>query len=273
MKLSVFSDEISPDPVRAIELAVAWGIPAVELRGLPGGRFPAVDDGVIEDFARRVADAGLAVSGVSPGFFKCPHDDPRVEAGLAEGLPRACEWAQKLGTDLVTCFAAVRGAEEMPGAIVDMLGRMTQIAAAQGCRLALENEAGCWGGTGDETAALIRRVGDGRLRLCWDPGNAVKAGADCPYPGEYQGLKDLVAHLHVKNFDPQVGGWALIETGTVDWPGQLAALKEDGYDGYLVIETHLKTAPAGFAGAADLTPLEANTRRNLEYLRAHVDGL
>lgn len=270
--LSIFSDEINPDPVRALHLAAAWGIPSVEVRSLPGGRFPQVDDAELVCFERLLAEHGVAVSGVSPGFFKEGIDDPAVPRLLREALPRACEWARRLGTDRVSCFGFRRdGSAEVPAAVIDRLGEMAAITVAHGCRLSLENEAVCWGDTGLEAAAIIRRVGAPGLGLLWDPGNSARAGSRCPYPDEYLAVRDLVTHVHVKNYDPAANAWSLIERGMIDWPGQLRALVEDGYDGALVIETHTRISPDEFEVIdGDLDGLEANSRRNLDFVRAHL---
>lgn len=137
--------------------------------------------------------------------------------------------------------------------------------AQHGCRLILENEAVCWGATGAEAAALIRRVASPHLSLLWDPGNSAMAGAPCPYPDEYADLKDLVTHVHLKNCKDKQ--WALIDDGPIDWPGQLSALKADSYNGYIVIETHLKQRPEGRPTIASLSEQEANSRHNLDYIR------
>ena len=117
--------------------------------------------------------------------------------------------------------------------------------------------------------AIIRHIGADKLQLCWDPGNAARAGATAPFPEEYEQLKELVAHVHLKNFDPQNNAWSLIERGMVDWPGQLTALKADGYQGYIVVETHLGERDTTYPDYyPDLHSLEANTRRNLDYLQS-----
>lgn len=271
MKLSAFTDEVCrSDPDRALALIARWGLKYAELRTIRTGRFPLVPDAEIEEFQRRLQGEGLALSAVSPGFFKCPVDDPQVRPTLEQGLPRACEWARRLGTELVSAFAFARQAQGPPPAqVLDYLGEMARIAGQQGCRLALENEAVCWGGTGLEAAQLIRRIGATELSLCWDPGNAARAGSPCPFPDEYREIKDLVAHVHLKNFDPEHKRWSLMEQGMVDWPGQLRALEADGYQGFLVIETHLNISPDEFALAdPDLSALEGNTWRNLEFTRA-----
>ena len=60
------------------------------------------------------------------------------------------------------------------------------------------------------------------------------AGSRAPLD-EYAQLKNIVSHVHCKNFAD--GGWSLMESGVVDWPAQVRALEDDGYDGFLVIET------------------------------------
>ncbi len=271
MQISVFADEIDRnDPERAISLAADWGVTHVEVRQLAGGRFPAVSDRELTGFHALISDAGLGVSGVSPGFFKGALDDPGVDEQLDNSLPRACEWARRLGTDRVSCFAFERtAAARHPAAVVDRLGQMADTAEREGCRLALENEAVCWGATGAEAASLIRQVGEDRISLCWDPGNSARAGTGSPYPDEYLDLKGLVTHVHVKNFDPGTGAWCLAEEGVVNWPGQLDALCADGYEGFVVVETHLDISPDAFEVAdPEFAGLAANSLRNLEYVRS-----
>ena len=47
----------------------------------------------------------------------------------------------------------------------------------------------------------------------------------------------------------------------------VAALKADHYDGFIVIETHLKQRPEGRPTIAGLSEQEANSRHNLDYIR------
>lgn len=271
MKISVFTDEINrEDPVRAVQLAKQWNVDFVEVRSLPGGRFPEGPDTELRDFFKMVDDAGLQISGVSPGFCKCASDDPSVATVLAEGLPRACEWARRAGTDRVICFGFKRDdSPQVPQAAIDRVAEMADIAGRHECRLVLENEPICWGGTGLEAAGMIRQIGADRLTLCWDPSNSARAGSAVPYPAEYDQIKDLVSHVHLKNYDPQQNCWSLIEQGVVDWPGQLAGLADDGYTGYVVVETHLSVSPDAFEFVdTDLAGLENNTRRNLQYVQS-----
>ncbi len=266
MRVAVFTDEINrQDPQNALALAREWGIESVEIRGMPGGRFPRASDHQMQEFGHWIEASGLTVSGVSPGLFKESVSDPVVAEGIESLLPRACEIARRWGTDLVSCFAFARDTEAPTAQVIESLAQMQEITAAAGCRLVLENEAGCWGGTGTDAALLTRQVPG--LLLCWDPGNAARAGAACPYPDEYDGLRDLVAHVHVKNFDPAEGRWSVMDEGSVDWPGQIETLTDDGYEGFIVLETHTEILPTGVTDTGDLPPLAFNAHHNLMHLR------
>tara|TARA_B100000809_G_scaffold237716_1_gene257757 strand:+ start:1004 stop:1846 length:843 start_codon:yes stop_codon:yes gene_type:complete len=280
MQIAAFADEINREQLtRAVQLATRWGVGAVEIRSLPGGRFPRGTAEELHAAGRLITDAGLVVSGVSPGLFKCAVEDDEVTSGIAELLPRACEWACQWGTERVSIFGTGRGdsphgSGQFPPQVVDTLGRMCDVALASGCRLGLENEAICWGDTGAEAAALIRAVGSDRLTLCWDPGNSARAGAADTH-AEYEDLADLVTHVHLKNFDAEAAAWSLLDSGVIDWSRQLHALTLNDYSGYLVIETHTATEPANVTPLSEagekLAPLEANTLRNLRHLRALLD--
>ena len=69
---------------------------------------------------------------------------------------------------------------------------MADIVTENGCRLVLENEATSWGATGIDAEHIIRQIGSDRIRLCWDPGNSARAGSICPFPDEYERIKDLM---------------------------------------------------------------------------------
>ncbi len=271
LKIAIFTDEIhKEDYKRALNRAVEWGVKYVEVRAIDGVRLPKVSDDMLKAFIGYVHDLGLSISGLSPGFFKCDLADPEVQKTLDDVMPRLCEVAGQWGTDLMTCFSFKRRADGVfPTEVIDRLGQAANRVREAGCRLVVENVAGCWGATGVEVADIIRQVGDERLGLCWDPGNAARGGAEIPFPQDYQVVKDLVDHVHVKNYVPNEQTWGLVDEGVVDWKGQLQALAQDGFGGMLVIETHLTNRPSGRTVApSGMIDLEINTYDNLMATRA-----
>ena len=245
MKLAIVTDEISQDPTTAIELGREWGLEWFEVRTLWGRRIPDVEPGVIDRLADALKSFGARVSATSPGFFKIPVDDERVGPGLADGFPQALALTRRLGADRMILFGFLRPqgadrAEEPPVQVVNLLGEMAERASAEGVLCVLENEGVCWGDTGLRAAELIRRVGHDNLKLNWDPGNSVHAGSSSPYPDEYGEISDLVAHVHVKDMARRQGKLVTVAPGEgiIEWAGQLATLRADGYDGFITVETH-----------------------------------
>ena len=275
LEIAIFTDEIyKEDYTRALNRAVEWGVKYVEVRAIDGVRLPKVGTDVLNAFIQQVRDLGLAVSGLSPGFFKCDLSDPEVQTTFDDALPRLCDVAGDWGTELITCFSFKRSVgESFSTEVIDRLGLAADRVCEAGCRLVVENVSACWGATGVETGEIIRQVGPDRLGLCWDPGNAGRGGALVPFPDDYNAIKDLVEHVHVKNYIPEHQGWGLVDEGVVDWNAQMQALRLDNFEGLLVIETHLTERPKGRHASPDgMNELEANTYDNLEATRVCLDG-
>jgi len=261
MKLGIISDEMSKDFATAVEMGTSWGIRNYELRGLPSGRVPMVSESDVESVLRVKEETGITISSLSPGLFKRLHDDEEVEERIRTGIPRACDLAHKFGTDALVDFvfskpgstrqemAAAEGAA-WPPQVIDLLGRIADAVAAGGCRLYIENESVCWGDTGARTAAIVRQLNRPNVSINWDPGNAFNSG-ETPYPDGYAAVKDLVAHVHVKDYAAVRGAAVPAGEGSIDWTGQIRALIEHGYSGYVVVETHFRPRIEGSRRAVE----------------------
>jgi len=265
MRLAIVTDEISQDPATAVELGREWGIEWFELRMVMGGRVPDVDGGTVARIEHLLEKFGGRVSALSPGFFKMPVIDEDVRPLLADAFPRALDLTCRLGADRMIVFGFLRPrgedpTKDPPSAVVELLEEMAERAAGCGVVCVLENEHVCYGDTGLRAAGLIRAVGHDNLKLNWDPGNSVSAGCERPFPDEYEQIRDLVAHVHVKDVVRRDGRLETVAAGEgmIDWVGQLRALQEDGYEGFLTIETHFE-------------PKVAGSRRSLRWVRKTLE--
>jgi sugar phosphate isomerase/epimerase len=265
MEISIVTDEISADPETAIELGVQWGVKCFELRGYFNQRAPQFSPYQKQHLREVLNRFGARIIAIGPGLFKMPlppaappqsslswmasaaysnwtEEREAVRYHLHELLPRSLEYASELGVDRIVTFGFDRGgapAGAPPDEILEALSRAAQAAHAAGMHLVLENEAGFWADTGSRTAEIVRAVNHPGLAVNWDPGNAFFAG-DCPFPDGYQAVRDLVRHVHVKDArrGPD-GSLEYVSQGDIRWSEQIQALMEDGYSGYLSVETHL----------------------------------
>ncbi len=251
MQLAAVTDEISLDLAEAVRLGTEIGIHAFELRSLYSpslgrvvrcGALPAADlPYVREAFARY----GARLIGLSPGLFKVVMGSPEFEAHRTELLPRCLDLAEVLTVRQMVIFSPLRPQGSGPGPIppegAEALAEAARLAGRRGLTLLLENEHVCYADSGERTSALLHDLGQPALRCNWDPGNAHAAG-EAPYPRGYRTVRQWVGEVHLKDSRRTAQGgqeWALLGEGEIDWAGQLKALAEDGYAGYLTLEPHL----------------------------------
>ena len=266
MKIAIVTDEISADPGTAIELGVDWGVHDFELRGVFTSRAPFLSSYEKDYLRNAVATYQARFVALSPGLFKFPYplqersrpslvwmdragyegwdaSQQAVRHHLEELLPASLEYAAELGIGTVLTFSFDRAGlppSPPPENVLEILTRAAERAGSMGIQLAVENEEGFWGDTGERTADLVRAVGHPALGINWDPANAYCAG-DEPFPAGYHAVRDLVRHVHFKDARRKADGTAeYVATGEIDWAGQMRALAADGYDGFISVETHLR---------------------------------
>lgn len=282
MELAVITDEIDADLERALDVMAEYGVKAAELRGLWDKN---IADAPLEYWqrAKNLLDArGMHVVGIASPFYKC--DLPGEEAegptgplhsasarGLGDQialLQHCIEAARFFDTNLIRVFSFWRHGTLTPETeekIVDAFAEPAMIAEHEGVILGLENEHACYLGTGAQVGRVLAELNTPAVRAIWDPGNAFMDG-ESPFPTGYEAVKEFITHVHVKDAAMRAGTttpqWTVVGEGQIDYPGQIAALRADGYSGYLSLETHY-SGPGG---------KEASSRACLEGLKRLVQG-
>lgn len=254
-ELGIISDEVDDDLTQALDWIQTRGLRQLELRTIGGRNLVLLDDREVEAARRAIRAAGLRVVCLASPFLKCtlrqgqpPPDDPFVLPGGYEQhlalLDRSLELAQRFEAPMVRIFSFWR--EPDPAAvrdeIIELLREPVRRAERAGLTLVLENEPTTCCASGSEVAAVVRALDSPTLRVLWDPGNAANSD-EPPFPTGYAAVRDLVAHVQVKDVLPGlvgVGQAVPVGQGTVDYRGQLQALAADGYSGVLSLEPHYR---------------------------------
>lgn len=263
MKISIVTDEISSDIETALELGASWGVHDFELRGVDSGRVPNISAYELERTKEAIKAYGVRIVAVSPGLFKIPYprgargrfpvrtiDMSQYETSLAarelvayhtqELIPASIEFALELGAGLIVAFSFERtqDAAEAPDEILVALDLAASQCSRAGLKLAIEVEEGHWADNGLNASKLVAAVANPALSVNWDPGNVIPSG-EKPYPDGYQHVRGMVGHVHFKDARKEEGDLKFVIDGEVDWAGQIHALEEDGYEGYISVETHM----------------------------------
>jgi len=259
MRVSILSDEISPDYTAACELAAEWGLKHFELRSWCHGRAPEnMSDSAMQHIRQTADSFGIDFPSISPGLFKVSIDD---EAALmrhrGDFQKRSYDLAEVLGARIVVLFPPIRrkgeGYDDWSPQVVADFRNAAEAAQARGLTLAIENEPICYGGTGQSVARFAAVINHPAAKVNWDPGNQLNA---VPPPEDfragYAAVKPYQAHCHVKDYLVTRNAEGAINSqcvppgeGQCDWLGQLQALKDDNYQGLLVLETHFTPKIAG----------------------------
>jgi sugar phosphate isomerase/epimerase len=261
-KISVITDEISSDFAHACEVAAQqFGMGWVEVRTLWVKNVIDLDPKEIAEAVSILKKLNLRITDIAAPLFKVDwpdapkskfspkHDSFKSDLTYAqqeEVLERCIELARKFSTERIRCFDFWRLDDPAPHRkeINDVLRKAADKAGQNGLLLVLENEFECNTGTGAEAAQTLAGVPSPSFMLNWDPGNAARLG-EVAYPDGYNRLpKDRIGHCHVKDVAKTDHGleWAAMGQGTIDWAGQFAALKRDGYRQAVSLETHWRGA-------------------------------
>jgi sugar phosphate isomerase/epimerase len=247
-KLAAFSDEISQDLAHACKVIEQFGGTGVEIRGVWDTPVQQLTDAQVTEIKRVVSDHGLSVCSIASPFGKCALDEPDEVAQHMDILRRCADIAKELDCNLIRGFA-FWDREQVPEkpweAMAAAYEPVPAILAEKGVLLGLENEAACYVGTAGHARIFLDRLACERIKAIWDPANHVQdpQSEDVPaFPDGYALIRDDMVHVHVKDAVIEGDGNrpnVFLGEGLCRWPEQLKAFQEDGYEGYISLETHV----------------------------------
>lgn len=270
LRIAAITDEFSPiDLGVALDAMARIGMTGAELRVVFGKNIMDLTEEELTQ-AKAMLDAkGFTVIAIASPILKCTLPNaPDVDTLFQQDMfnakytiddqaalaQHAFKIAKFLGAKVIRVFSYWRTVEPEKcfDAVIAALKELADRAAEHDLIIGLENEHACNIATAAEAAQALNALPHPNLMLVWDPANALVSG-ETPYPAGYEGLpKDRIVHVHAKDchMDGHKPVWGPVGTRDVDWKGQVAGLWNDGYRGWLSLETHW-AGPGGdkFAGS------------------------
>ncbi len=247
--IAVITDEVSQDLDTVIAFARNYNLDGIEIRSIWGKPPQDLDDDEIVRIRDRTGEAGLAVVGVAPPFYKCDIDDDASCREHLDMLRRCIRVAHTLDTTLVRVFAFWKQdpLDQHWDRIIERFAEPVRIAGGEGVVLGLENEMSTMIGTGAETRRFIDALDTPVVKPLWDPCNELFANDGyAPYPDGYNHVRSDMCHMHFKDgARGKDGAYVNVPMceGEIDYRGQFSDLVEQGYDGCLSLETHWRIGP------------------------------
>lgn len=243
-KLSVITDEVSQDLEVAAKFARRFNLDGVEIRSV-WGKSPQNLLTSIDEIKKILREHELEVSAIASPFFKADVDNEKEYREHLDILRSCIQLARRLDTDIIRGFTFWRKnhIDEYLERILEKFRKPIDIVESEGVILGIENEPSTFVGNGEELARFLDRLESKNFKAIWDPGNSIwDPSGEIPYPDGYRYVRDKTVHVHIKDGvrkgDEGKPECVALGDGEVDYHGQLRALKEDGYNGYLSLETH-----------------------------------
>jgi len=271
MKFGTLQKVIEQPLSTVFTVASELGFEGVELdwsdiaQARPGGPFAPENRGNIRQAA---AAAGVEIPSVAAHFLNQGGiADPEKEAFGLEAIRTGIRLCTDLGATclLVPFFGPAMVRDDQTVARLETNLRLLALEAEQaGVTLAIEHTL-----RGDHAAALLERVDSSHIGDYWDMANCMGLGYD-PLE-EIAQLGRHIARVHAKEYhqgeappgtpeEPHFDGLNTKPFGQGDVPlgAVLAALRQAGYDSYVVLETGTfddarRSATAALAQLQDLT--------------------
>lgn len=255
--IGAITDEFSLDIEVALDAMSTLGMTIAELRLIGNRNIIDLTNEEVAGIRTRVEQRGMRVLSIASPVLKCvlpdaPPLDDRFQqdvfgsaytiADQPRLAQRAMEIAEIAGAQFIRVFSYWRTAapEQCHDQIVEALRDLADRAGKRGLTIGLENEHACNVATGAEAGRILAALDHPALKSIWDPANAFLLG-ETPFPDGYSKLPaSRVAHVHAKDcfVEGHKPTWGPVGEMGIDWRGQIAALKRDGYEGAISLETH-----------------------------------
>ncbi|MEN6498591.1 MAG: sugar phosphate isomerase/epimerase family protein [Thermoguttaceae bacterium] len=214
-----------------LEQAKQVGLDGVEV-GVGGAadQLQIADPAVRQKYKDQMKSTGLVISSLMMGLLNSYPlaSDPRGPAWLEQSI----EAAKDLGAKVILVAFFSKGSllenGQVKKADVDVVVERLKAAApkakAAGVILAIENTL-----SAQQNAEILDRIGHDSVRIYYDVGNTTNQGYDVP--AEIRFLKDRIVIFHFKDNPHYLG------EGKVQFPAIATAIREIGYQGWIVLET------------------------------------
>lgn len=239
IQLSGFSDEISPDFDKQMQVIPKLGMKYIEIRGVDGKNITDLTPDEVAAVKEKLDAAGVQISSIGSPIGKIDITDDF--APHLETFRKLLKTAKTLNTRYIRMFSFYipKGADpaDYREEVLARLKVLIQEAKKADMILLHENEKNIYGDTDLRCLDLMENLACEHFRAVFDFANFIQCGVET-VPA-YQRLKPYVDYIHIKD--------AISETGTVVPPGMgdghlaeiLAGFKADGYTGFLSLEPHL----------------------------------
>lgn len=248
LKLSGFSDEISPVFDEQLKTVRKLGLSNIELRNVDGVNVSELTPQKCKEVKEKLRESGVSVSSIGSPIGKISIADDF--SSHMEKLKRTLEIQKELDAPYVRIFSFYLPAAETPeqfrAQVFERISAFIEEASKWGSVLLHENEKQIYGDTAPRCRELMKEFYGPHFRAVFDFANFVEVGQDTVEAFEL--LRPYIEYVHIKDALKAEGRIVPAGMGDGRVKELLAELIGSGWRGFLSLEPHL----VNFSGLAAL---------------------
>ena len=245
LRKAIISDEISQDFEIAARLAKQHECEALEIRSIWDKAPQDLDENDILKINGIKEKYNLSICAISSSVFKCDINDKTAIENSYETFRKSAMLANSVDAKIIRVFTFWKNNNtDNINKIIKHVTEISGMAKKFNVAVAVEPDPSVNCSDAEELYKLFKILDLPNVYILWDPGNQIyNDDFKEPYPKGYRLIKKYIKHIHLKDAVRTEEGLAegvLLGNGMLDVKGQLNALLNDGYDGFIVLEPHFR---------------------------------
>jgi len=180
-----------------------------------------------KEFLAQVKETGVVLSSICMGLMNSypVFSDPRAKSWLEQTIDATAALGAK--SILVAFFGKgnLKGQAEAKAKTIEIVRSVADRAEQKGVTLGLENTL-----SAEENIEMVDKINSPAVRVYYDIGNSAGGGYDVPKEIRMLGTK-YINIIHFKD------GGSLLGRGRIDMAAVGQAVRDIGYEGWIVLET------------------------------------
>jgi len=230
----------------ALAVAKKLGVDGIEIEaGKAGEQLECADTELQKGYLAEIEKTGVVMSSICMGLLNSNPlwSDPRAKSWLDQTIDATAALGAKA---ILVAFFGKGNLKEGPEAkarTIEVVKSVAEHAEKKGVTLGLENRL-----SAEENIEMVEKIGSSFVRVYYDIGNSHGEGYDVPKEIRLLGTK-YICMIHFKD------GGSLLGRGKIDMAAVGQAVRDIGYEGWIVLETQSPLGP------------EASTAYNTGFIR------
>lgn len=255
-RLTVITDEISPNLDYSLEICKEYGISSVDLRMVWGKNIVELSEEDIYRVQSSLKSKEMSAWVITGPLFKCYFPESWLASKRSSSFSRNFDknyeklnqqiyLADKLGTKYIRGFGFFKDGKKSKSVwtkLINYYHEAASVAKERNKIILVENEHVTYLDSFENMLKFFEELAEPNVKCLLDPGNFLNYG-QLLKPEDYVPILRYVEHIHVKDAKRRIPGivalFGVVGEGKIGYKDLFEFLIKNGYKGKFSLETHV----------------------------------